>query len=139
MGLDSWRVVEKGAFESAEVFADPPFKSRQFLAITSIVVLLAIFDIGVLVRFFSRISWLAVVYVLLILITVLGNWARVIVVHQRLHELYTTNKIADIPVGSDTDVALRAASTLSYWGTLAASAIGVLGLAILTQIVKQIK
>src|SRR5271155_3017295 len=38
MSLDSWMTAKPGSFESAEVFAQTPFKSRQFLAVTTVVI-----------------------------------------------------------------------------------------------------
>jgi hypothetical protein len=132
MGLDSWVNANRDAFESAEVFARPPLKSRQFLAGSSVVALSTIAEMVMIIRVFDRVHWIAVVCMLLVPLTVLATWARVLVVHTRLHELYIASTPQISSPGSQLDLALRAASSLSYFGVLGASGAGLAGLFALT-------
>jgi hypothetical protein len=128
MGLESWMSVEKGGFESAEVFVQPPFRSRQFLAATILVALLGLLDIGTLARLWERLTFKGDVCVLLMFVTAFGGWLRAFVIHKRLHELWIAAKLEDSLAGSPTDVALRAVSSLSYWGPSSAAAVGFCGI-----------
>jgi len=136
MLLDSWTNAEKGSFESAEVFAKPPFRSKQFLAATVVVLLSEVLDMLVLVRLSGRLSFVATAFVCFVFIITLGNWLRVTIVHRRLHELYLSTRAEGLSSGAPLNVALRAASTLSYWGTLAAAVTGSVALMALIQFVR---
>jgi hypothetical protein len=137
MALNSWESAPNGAFESGETFAKTPFRSRQFLAATTLVALLGITDIVALVRLSERLPGLpfnASVCIFLIFAVALGNWLRVMTVHRRLHKLYVSAGAENSPAGSVLDVAFRAASTLSYWGTASTAAAGLVGLGALLQV-----
>lgn len=139
IGLDSWVDAKKGAFESAEVFSRPPLKSFQFLATTAVLVMLVVLDCGILVRLFNRISYWTDIYLLFVLAIALGTWVRTMVLHTRLHELYRQVVRENGSLESSIDLAMRAASSLSYWGSLSASAAGMAGLAALIQTVRSLR
>lgn len=87
-----------------------------------------------LIKSADKIPYLAVVWIVLILLTVVGNWARVLVVHRRMHALYITDSVQTsgaLPL----DLALRAASSLIHWGAYATAATAVAALAALIQMV----
>jgi len=136
MSLDSKTGIGDSEFESAAVFAQPPFRSRQFLASTSVVALLVILDILMLVRFFNRVPLFTSVGLLFVLLTVVLNWMRVVTVHRRLHELYLSIQTENNPPNSPIEVALGSAASLSYWGTLAVAATGLAALGALTQVIR---
>jgi hypothetical protein len=139
MGLNSWTTVKSGAFESAEVFARPPFKSRQFLAVTSLVAALVAGDILALVRLFGRLPFVTLLTIALVMIQVLGNWARALVIHKRLHELYITSGSQIASPGTAIDMALRAASSMSYWGALIPPVVGMTAFLALLQVIMWMK
>lgn len=134
MGLDSWMTAKPGGFESAQVFAQTPFRSRQFLAVTVVVIAAILLDIIAIVRLYGQVHWSALLILLLGLMTVLGNWLRVRVVHQRLHELYVAAASGRLLQEPPVDTALRASATLCYWGTLAAAVAGTAGPACVLEI-----
>jgi|ERR1700722_7038750 len=137
MALNSWESVPEGHFESAEVFAKTPFRSGQFLAVTSLVTLVGIMDVTVLVRLSERLPGLplsAYVCVFLIFAITLGSWLRMTLIHRRLHSLYVNSTVESSTLGSTINIALRAASSLSYWGTVSAAAVGGVGLGALLQV-----
>jgi hypothetical protein len=137
MALDSWESVPEGHFESAEVFAKTPFRSRQFLAVTSLVTLLGIMDFIALVRLSERLPGLplsAYVCVFLIFGLTSASWLRMTLIHRRLHSLYVNSTVESSSPGSTVNIALRAASSLSYWGTISAAAVGGVGLGALVQV-----
>jgi hypothetical protein len=134
MGMDSWTTAKRGAFESAEVFAQPPYKSLQFIAVSIIVALSVFLACAMLVDLAGRLSLLAMTWMSFIPIVVLLNWMRTLIAHRRLHELYVS-AMAERPPEPSLDIALRAASSLSYWGTLAAAFAGIAGLAALIQVI----
>jgi hypothetical protein len=137
VGLNSWESVPEGHFESAEVFAKTPVRSRQFLAVTSSVALLGILDVIALVRLSQRLPGLpfsAYVCVFLIFGLTLGSWLRMTLIHRRLHSLYVNSTVESSSSGSTINIALRAASSLSYWGTMSAAIVGGAGLGALVQV-----
>ncbi len=135
MSMDSWMTAKKGAFESAEVFAQPPHKSRQFIVVTVVVALSIFLACGMLIGLSHRVSLLTMTWISLLAITVLGNWIRALIVHRRLHELYVSAGAKEGLAGVPLDTALRASSTLIYWGTSAAAATGIAGLGAVIQLI----
>lgn len=137
--MNSWATTKHGAFESAEVFAQPPHKSRQFLAVTALVTLSIALGVGILIIFFNKMPVLAMAWILLVPVTVLGSWIRTLIVHKRLHELYVSGAVRENPAGDSLDLALRGASSLSYWGTCGTAAAGIAGLAAVIQLIGRIR
>ena len=139
MLLDSWATVKKGSFDSAEAFARPPFRSRQFLAATGLVTLLAVLDILMIVRLYGRLSSVSFAYIFLVRLIVLENWTRALVVHKRLHDLYSATKAGDALLRSPMDFTLGAASTLSYWGVTGTAMAGGAGRLALLQLIRHMR
>lgn len=133
MGMNSWITAKQGTFESAEVFATPPHRSRQFLACTILVIISIALACSMLIVDHQRITWLACIWIALMAVTVLLNWCRTLNVHRKLHDRYFfDSERQPLP---EIEMALRGASTLSYWGTCATAAAAIAGLGAILQLV----
>jgi xanthosine utilization system XapX-like protein len=136
MGLDSWSRSNSGDFESAEAFSGPPLKSRQFLAVTFLVAGLAVGDILALIRLSGRVPIITLLTIGLVMVEVLGNWVRALVVHQKLNRFLTTSESRpSLATDPAVDLALRAASSMAYWGTATPAVVGMTALFALLQVV----
>jgi len=122
---------EEGSTRSgldSAVFAKPPLRSGQFVAATFLVILLGVVDSIATVRLFEKISIFAILWMMLVFVTVFGTWLRSFAAHKKLSELYVSRTSDGKSLDFSLDLALRTASGLIYWGTSGAAATGIAGI-----------
>lgn len=123
IGFDLWQTKKTG-FESTEVFNRPPMRSRQFLSVTLMVILLLVLGCLLLVRLWPRLPMLSVIYIVMFLLIVGLQWLRVRAMHRKLHELYSSGQLGAVQPDSSLDLALRAASSLCFWSVFTPAIVG---------------